>query len=331
VIVWDLAIASESFTLSLSVALLAVWLVHLRSPTWGSAVAVVVVSMLWVFARVQHVPVLALTALVAVVVVRRPSTRVIAAATAAGLVAVSVWAAVTVGPQDRSYAERDGLGVSLFGETFALNLRFTILADPEATAWFVDHGMPEPIGLEPYVREGTIHVDAWESWPDFFARYRADERLRAWVETDGRSVFSAYVLTNAPELAGRFGAEVDEIVVPPASSLGYAFPAPILPEPVAAVVSPAAGQSPVSPVVVLALAAVAVVAVRRRWPPNRLLAGVGAFVAVASVPARFLAWLGSPVEYTRHAVPFVILLPLGLLLLVAAACDEVAAPTPSDP
>ena len=77
------------------------------------------------------------------------------------------------------------------------------------------------------------------------------------------------------------------------------------------------------------LATALVVVVRRSLPPNELLAGVGAFLAFGSVPALFLAWLGSPVEYTRHAIPFLVLLPLGMLLVFLAAADE--APEPIEP
>lgn len=323
VIVWDLAILAESFALSFAVALLAAWIAHLARPTWATAAAVVGLSTLWLFTRLQHLPAVALTALAALVLVAgRPARRSIAAATAIGLVAVTAWGVAVLGPQDRGYEARDGHGVSLFGETFALNLRFVILPDEEATRWFRARGMPEPDGLVAHPREGTIHVDAWDTWPEFFARYRADAELRAWVETAGRQAFTEWTVAHAGTLALRFGSEVDEVLVPPASTLGYAFPEAILPPPVAAWVAPEAGLGRPPLVVLVALAVGASLVARWRRPTNGPVLAVGAAAVAASVAGLFLAWLGSPVEYTRHAVPFSTVLVVGALLVLLAVWDD---------
>ena len=323
VVVWDLAILAESFALSFAVALVAAWIAHLARPSWLTAAAVVGFSTLWLFTRLQHLPIVALTASAALVLVAgRPVRRSVAALTAIGLVLVTAWGVAILGPQDRGYEARDGHGVSLFGETFALNLRFVILPDPEATQWFRDRGMPEPDELVARPRVATIHDDAWETWPDFFARYRADAELRAWVETEGRRAFTEWTVANAGSLAVRFGSEVDEVLVPPASTLGYAFPEPILPPPIAAWVAPQAGEGRPPFVVLVALAAGVSVVVRRRLPANRPVLVVGAAVVTASVAGLFLAWLGSPVEYTRHAVPFGPVLGVGALLVLLAVWDD---------
>lgn len=359
VILWDLAILAESLALSLGVALLAAWIEHLRRSTWASAAVVVVVSALWLFTRLQHLPVVAgsaALALLALLWASRPAAppaasrpragaegraghpargagrggRAVRVATAVGLLVVTAWGLATLGRQDDGYAARDGHGVSLFGETFALNLRFVILPDPEATEWFLAQGMPRPVGLEGHPRAGTIHDDAWETWKDWFARYRADTELRAWVESEGRSTFTAYVLQHAGTVGGRFATEIDDVLVPPGTSLGYAFPEPILPRPIEAVVAPQAGDGLPSPAVTAAAAVVLATALRRRWFPNRVLATVGAAAVAASFAGLFLAWLGSPVEYARHAVPFTAGLVLGLVLLLLGAVDG-GSPPAADP
>lgn len=323
VVVWDLAILAESFALSFAVALVAAWIAHLARPGWATAAAVVGLSTLWLFTRLQHLPVVALTAVAALVLVAgRAARRPVAAAAAIGLVLVAAWGVAVLGPQDRGYEARDGHGVSLFGETFALNLRFVILPDPEATQWFRTQGMPEPDGLVAHPRPGTIHDDAWDTWPEFFARYRADAELRAWVETEGRRAFTEWTVAHAGSLALRFGSEVDEVLVPPGSSLGYAFPEPILPPPVAAWVAPEAGGGRPPFVVLVGLAIGASLVARRRRPANGPVVAVGAAVVAASVAGLFLAWLGSPVEYTRHAVPFSTTLGVGAVLVLLAVWDD---------
>jgi len=330
VIVWDLAILAESLALSLGVGLVAAWVCHLARPSWLTAAMVVGLSTLWLFTRLQHLPVIAAAALAALVLALGPHRRAVGATTAVGLVALTAWGFAVLGPQDRAYAARDGHDVSLFGETFALNLRFVILPDAEATRWFRDRGMPDPVGLEAHPRADTIHVDAWETWPDFFSRYRADADLRSWVESDGRRAFTEWTVANGPGLAMRFGSEVDEVLVPPASSLGYAFPEPILPGPVAALVAPEAGSGRVPFVVLLVLVIGAGLTARRRVRGSRPLLGVGAATLALSGAGLFLAWLGSPVEYARHAVPFSVLLPVGALLVLLAMWDGPGAPVPDD-
>jgi hypothetical protein len=326
VISWDLAILAESFALSFGVALVAAWIAHLRRPTWASAGAVAALSVLWLFTRVQHASAVALGAVAAVdLAIAGRRARGVQAALAAALVLVAAWGAATVGPSDRGYSAREPAHVSLFAETFALNLRFTILPDPEATAWFREAGMPEPVGLEPSHRS-TIHEDEWETWPAFFDAYRADDDLLAWVERDGRSTFARWVVSHPGEVGGRFAADLGDVLVPPGSSLGYAFPEPVLPGPIAAVVAPEAGPARVSPVVPLLAAAALAALVRRRWPPNRRLAGVGAVILVTSIGGLFLAWLGSPVEYARHAVPFGVAAVVGAGLVLVAALDRAEPP-----
>ena len=333
VISWDLAILSESLALSLAVLMVAAWIGHLGRPSWVTATAVVVTSALFLFTRVHHAPVIAAVAVAALVLAAgrsRPAAppRAVRVATAASLTVLAAWGLALVGPQDQGYAARDRLETSLFAETFALNLRFHILADEPTTAWFLEHGMPRPVALEPYVRHDGIHEDAWETWPAFFDAFRRDRALVDWVEEHGRRTFTTYTIERSPDLARRFAGDLPALLVPAASSLGYAWPEPILPGPVAAVVAPQAGDATIAPVPLVLAGCVATVAIRRRLPPNRPLAVVGAVAAAVSVPALFLSWLGSPVEHTRHAVPFTVVLLVGLVLVLLAALDRAPGRSP---
>ena len=117
--------------------------------------------------------------------------------------------------------------------------------------------MPRPVDLEPHIRHDGIHEDAWETWPAFFDTFRRDRALVDWVEVHGRRTFTTYTLERSPDLARRFASDVPELLVPAASSLGYAWPEPILPDPVAAVVAPQAGDGTISPVPILLVGCIA--------------------------------------------------------------------------
>jgi hypothetical protein len=324
---WDLAIASESLTITLGVFSLAAWLRFGARPTGWSAVAVVVTTTLWMFTRAQAFPLVLLLAVGVLAWSFRGDGRLHKVAVAGLLGLVAVWGFVSVKNQEHSYAARNGQGVGIFSETFALNLRFRILPDAAATAWFREQGMPDPAGLEGH-RRATLAEDDWAGWPAFFDRYRADAELTAWVDDHGQAALTRYVLQHPAAMARQFGGDLPDVLVPDRASVAY-VDSPVVLGPLDRVATPYADSGvPGLPILWLLVGciAMAVIAATRRRPVAWSTLTVAGGLLVISLAGIFLGWLGSPVEFARHALPFTLFLPIGLLLVLACLVDAVVPP-----
>ncbi len=322
---WDLAIASESLTISLGVLAVAAWLRFGTRPTAWSSAAVVVTTTLWMFTRAQAFPLVLLLALCAAAWSIRGEGRRRKLVVAGLLTLVAVWGFSSVKNQEHFYAARDGQGVGIFSETFALNLRFRILPDAAATAWFREQGMPDPTGLEGH-RRATLAEDDWAGWPAFFDRYRANAELTTWVDDHGQATLTRYVLQHPAKIARQFGGDLPDVLVPDRASVAY-VDSPAVLGPLDAVFTPYAGQGvpgvPVAVLVVACLAMAIVVAARapRRRAVSWSIITLAAGLLVISVAGIFLGWLGSPVEFARHALPFTLFVPIALALVLLALVD----------
>jgi len=322
---WDFAIASESLTITLGVFAVAAWLRFGVGPTVGSASAVVMTTTLWMFTRAQAFPLVLLLALVVGLWSIRGDGRARKLTVAGLLVLVAAWGFASVRNQEHSYAARNGQGVGIFSETFAVNLRFRILPDAAATAWFVEHGMPAPTGLEGHQRS-TLAEDDWAGWPAFFDTYRANAELTQWVDDHGQQALARYVLTHPAKMARQFGGDLPDVMVPDRASVAY-VDSPTVLGPLDALLTPYAGTGiPGLPALWLLGACVVMLLVVRGRPVARPVLVVAGALLVTSLAGTFLGWLGSPVEFARHALPFTLFVPIGLTLVLLTLVDAAVQP-----
>ena len=260
---WDFAIASESLTISMGVFALAAWLRFGSNPTRWNALAVLITSTLWMFTRAQAFPLVVLLAVALLLWSVRRGGRVLKLCVAGGLAIAAIWGFSSVKNQEHHYAARNGQGVGIFSETFALNLRFRILPDADATAWFVEAGMPLPAGLAGH-RRSTFAEDDWAGWPAFFDAYRANPELTRWVDDHGQSELARYVLMHPAKVARQFGGEIPDVMVPDRASVAY-VDSPIVLGPADSLLTPYVGSGvPGSPTLWLLSGCVVMAIVTRR-------------------------------------------------------------------
>jgi hypothetical protein len=297
-----------------------------------SAAAVVVSTTVWSFTKSALFPVVALAAVFLLVSMVKPRGRPLRGAVAAALVLVSVWGLAANSRSDKTWKRNANEGLTQFNLNFANLLRLEILNDPSDTAWFVSHGMPDPSGLVAYRRSNPDDAGWLEGEESFIQSYLARADPTAWGNTKGRGVYAEYVLTHAPKVVARFSRELPYMLVPPRSELLYATGSrSVLPGAAESLLfdtTPAVTGVLVPPAafgdVALLVAACLVLAFvpRRRARDHRLLVTAGA-TFLLSLLAIGVAWLLSPVELVRHAIPASVLLRLSLWLTAFGLLDAV--------
>jgi hypothetical protein len=179
-----------------------------------------------------------------------------------------------------------------------------VLADPEATRFFVAHGMP----LRPDLRR-RLFVDRAP-----LSRYEHDPELapfRRWLRARGRSSYLAYLDSHRGAALGEPLRRLPQLDAP--DGLQYYTPVGFRPPPdlLTRLVYPPGGSS------VLGWSAVAlllslILALRHQL--RRELA-VPILLVLVTVPQAVLVWDAEPREIARHALLVGVLNRLGLLLL----------------
>lgn len=174
---WDTAMLSESLALSFSALLLGALLRVAQRRTLAAVAVAVAVWVLWIFTRESHLAVgwLAigmLAVLLAVGVVRTRSLDRVLGALLAGLVAVSLVAAL-------SY----GRNTEIVDFNLATVLGNRVLTDPEDAAWFVARGMPLPT---------SVAVGAAAS-PE---QLLADPGFERWISAHGVRTYLWFLVTH---------------------------------------------------------------------------------------------------------------------------------------
>lgn len=323
---WDLVISSESLALSIGAFAVAAWLRFVAGPTPVNAVVVVGTTTAWMFTRSQLTPLVVVLAVAVALSTIRRDRRTLKAAVAGSLALVSLWGVLSLHHQEIRTRDRDGYGVGAMSENFALNLRFRILTDAEATQWFLAEGMPAPTGMEPH-RRTSASDDAWAGWAPSFAAYRANADLRPWAEREGQVAWVRYNAAHPGRTAERLAADLPAIVAPPPEAIRYVPMPNVMPAALQNALEPTGGFPWWGgPIAVLSVACAAV-AIRRRRRPGALAAVALAMLSLAAAGI-FIGWLGSAVEVARHAIPFTVALPVALVLLLAALLDQ---PEPTQP
>lgn len=306
---WDSAILSDSFTISLTVLLVAAWVQLHRGVTARAVAAVLAVTVLWTFTRELHTYFTVVIAAVTVLVAFRNRSRRVLVALAAGLAIIAV-----VGVVEDSRNQETSV------ENIAGVIGLRIMPDNDAREWFIDQGMPFPSELP---RGQSIPRQTLQDIPEF----------EHWLETKALTTYAKYLLTH-PNVAipGPYGDLLEErvtyaeqpskepVLVSPAEAYGRARP--VLPPVIEDVLFDPGRSGSILTLTVGAL--IGAVVARQRGRPDRRQR-VPLIVIGLVVPYLVLVWDGSVFEPGRHAMPGAVALRCGVLVLIAVLVDGVLA------
>jgi hypothetical protein len=329
---WDRAILAESLAISTAVFALAAALRFVTRATWWNAAAFVGAMTFFTFTKVAMFPVIALAAIFVGLLALAKETRLLRIVTAVLLVAVAAWGAVTTSRVDKAYTVVDNTGASVFSLGFAYELRLNVLNDSDERAWFVAHGMPDPIGLVAYARTSPSD-DGWPTWNAFFDSYRARPDLTSWVEHKGRRLYARFVLTHPWRTTSDFVHDLPYMLAPSKSAIVYDKDSrqvlPSFAESMLFDTAPAPTPSTYGDVGLLAAVSIALILIARRRGIDRslLLLAVALFVFAAVGIA--IGWVVVPIELARHAIPQSVLIRLAFWIAVFVSVDALLSPHPT--
>ncbi|WFE40370.1 hypothetical protein [Micromonospora sp. WMMD998] len=309
---WDHAVLSESLSISLGVAALALLAIWVRTRSRVALGALVLATLWWLFTRQDVLPyVLLLLVVLAGYALLRQYRR-------AALVAVAVllgglaWNATTVGATDDSYRAWYS-GLSLSEATFLYRLRFQILNDPQvARAYRQDLGMPRCAPAE-RIAAGT----PWQM-TEFIAAWRGCPDLVDWTDRGKGTVAYRYALAHPRHAAATTGEVLPALL---GGTTGrYAKPVAALPALPERVFFPDPDRVlPVTGLIVVLAAAVG--ALTRGFRRARWTAAAGGLLVAASTASAVAGTLFTAGEYARFGIQEAVLLRVGLILLVAATIE----------
>ncbi|MEJ3743949.1 hypothetical protein WEI85_11725 [Actinomycetes bacterium KLBMP 9797] len=310
---WDFAILSESLSISLGVATLALALLWGRTGSPWLVAGTVVAGVWWTFTRPDaRVYTLLMVAALAVVAWRRPRLRRGALVGAAALAVAVGWGTAIAPAVDETYARYSATPQVRHEEgLMVFRLRLHVFPDPEVKALFErEFGMPSCPAME--------QIAAGSSWQTakFAEAYAGCPAMKAWGERNAGDVWRRYALT-AP---GTFARQTEGVLTLSLAGADYAKTTPIVPAPARTLVFPP--RDWVLPVlgVALLLAAGALIvsrALRRR--AGLVFAGAALTAASAASLAAGI-WYGAG-EYWRFGIQEAIGLRLAVLVMLVTALD----------
>ncbi len=291
VILWDELVISESVTFALSALLVAAWIMLVRSPRPRWAATVLVLTLLWAFARDTNAYVALVIAALVALTLLRSEHRELKSALVAGLCVIFVL----------DYVSADAGKRWLQPMIDVVDHR--VLQDSSMERYFVAHGF-----------------DPSSNWP-----------LGSWIRDRSRGVYGTYLLTHpgytliAP-LHGRqqtlYSTPRNVVSLVDPSIAGYNDNASHrflpLPKQAERILFPR-GVVLVCALLLLVLAGAGLVA-WRAGPGLVWLVPLG--ILLTTYPHFLVAWHQSGVEVDRHAVEAALLLRLGVFLLATMAVDR---------
>ena len=314
---WDTLILSESLAVSLTAAVIATWLALLRvaRPSAVSIAAVLVVTLLWTFARDTNAVPVVFVALLVLVWVTRPGPRRGRIVLLTGLVVIAgaSWASTTTAGASLRRVQRPITG--------AVGVR--VLGNRGMTAYFRHHGMPEPT---PRVRANAARLKGIAGGP---STDPATEVFLDWVRTHARTTLGLYLVTHPRAATLPLFTERATLVD---ESPGYLPPGarPGLPPVLRSIVYPGPGVAAFAGAGGVLLAGIAVI----RGSRARRVMAVPVLSLLVLIPYASLIWYGDAFDVPRHAILVKIVLRLSPLLLgvflIDAELDPSSASTQSD-
>jgi hypothetical protein len=308
---WDLAIMSESLSISLGVCVLALLVWFFGGGGQAVLVALTATAFWWTFIRpeIRLMVGFIVLLLVAHAFVRSARRWPVLAAAATLVIAVG-WATAITPAMDRTYAARASNGLSLTEATFVYRLRHQVMPNPEIMAVYQnDLGMPDCPAAQQIARRR-----AWLT-SQFFDAYLACPDLVAWGRQNAGSSGYRFVLA-APGVYARQTLRV----LPSSVSGDVTRGSAVLPEPVERVAFPA--RRVVLVVLVGAfLAALALAVAAQAFRRRKVLAYASLCVAVACVAAALAELMYSAGDYVRFGIQEAVFSRLAIIFMMAAAID----------
>jgi hypothetical protein len=306
---WDLVILSESVSISLTVLVLAAWLELVRAPRRGIVVALLGLTLLWVFARDSNgIIALVTVPLIALWAIRPPAAlgRAWVGVLAAGTFAIFLAGFLATTTEEAQLRRNERPILHVIGRR--------VLADPEQTQWWRDHGMPAPPPR--VIRErrslAGIAEGGLPSDPQ-------TEKFLEWAREHGRNTLARYLLAHPIQTVKQTIGKRQRLLA--GVTVGYRprDARNILPEPIDELVYPRDAQDVYFWMIVVGLGAGVValtLGARRTW-------WVPAIAFAVQAPHAIVVYHGDTLEIPRHAMLIAITTRLSLLLLAILALDRV--------
>ncbi len=310
---WDFTILSESLSISLGVATLALLLWWLRTRAWWALDATIAVAVWWMFTRPE---IFVMAAPIGVVLLwsawrRRQAWPVVAAlvlAFAAG------WSYFVVGPNSVQTQVRWSFDPSLSHERGLLmyRLRISVFGEPETRAAFErELGMPRCEAAERVVRT----VPGW-AIEDFARAVDSCPELRVWTDTHLDDLWSRYATT----MPGPFIAHIGRLTAESLSGAAYAETPALIPVPIEKILFSKRWVMPLTLGGLAVSMMVAFAAGARRRHPQLLITGI-ALAATALVSAALTVAVSAG-EVWRFGLQETIAIRIAIIILLAAAWDS---------
>ena len=177
---WNFIALSESFSISLFVSFIAVWIMFLQTKHLSWLVGVAIVALLWGGVRDTNAYVLVMIAFVIMAtLIRSYSLK------RASMMALCVWFVCIFMLSD--FSANTG---SRWLNPYYNNIGLRILPVPEFTSWFSVHGMPvNPDLMMRSGKDGASDDGAIYNDPNL-------EEFRAWSIEHGKMTYAKFLLTN---------------------------------------------------------------------------------------------------------------------------------------
>ncbi len=307
---WDFAIMSESLSISLGVAVLALLIWFLRSEGWPALVALTITAFWWTFVRpeIRLMVGFLILVLASYAVLRKARRRGVVVAAAVLVVAVG-WVTAITPVMDRTYAARAWNGLSLTEATFVYRLRHQIMPNQEVMAVYQrELGLPDCLAAERIAK-----VRAWET-SQFFRAYLSCPDMVAWGHKNAGSSGYRFALAD-PSLYVR-----ETLRVLPASLSGEVNRgSAVLPEAVERAVFPR--RAVLDTLAGGYLSALVVAAVAGAFRRRKVLVYTSLGVFVASVVSMFVELMYSAGDYVRFGIQEAVLIRIAIVLMAVAAID----------
>ena len=307
VIRWDAVMLSESVSISLTAIVLAGWLELVRAPRPWLVPALLGATLLWVFARDSNGVIALLTVpLVLAWVVRRGALeRRWAAVLAGGTLVIFVLGLLATTTEQAQLRRNERPILHVIGRR--------VLADPDKTRWWRDHGMPAPTPRVLRERQSLAGIaeGALPSDP-------ATERFLDWAREHGRGTLARYLLTHPAYTVKSTIGRRQRLLA--GVTGGYMSPEQrlVVPEPLDRLIYPRSAQDVYFWLIVIGLGAGIValrLGARRVWL-------VPAAALAVQVPHAMVVYHGDTLEVPRHAMLVAITTRLALLILAVLALDR---------
>jgi hypothetical protein len=296
---WDAVVLSESLTLSLAAAVVAMALRLARSGSARDGALLAIASLAWAGTRDTNVYLVAAMVPATAIVLALRGRRTLAASLAVTtllIVGFSLWSS-------SSPRRWEIISLDLVDER--------VLGDPSALAYFKARGMPNPPGLR-------VHLFADRVPFSRFARDPVVAPFRRWLLAKSRATYLSYLISHPDASLRTPLSRVGQLNS--AGGLNWYRPAgfrTVLPAPVERLAYlPGGGVALLWSLIACAIAAVAAAArlARSSWM-------IPVVLVLLTVPHAILVWDAEPREVARHALMVGVLDRVGLAMLVVLVGD----------